>query len=143
STTRGTPAIARSMGTVTYCSISTGDSAGADVMTWTCTLVRSGTASIGSLRAACTPKSTSSNVATSTMGRLRNDQPMMAERARTSVLLAEGALEHGALEREDAVDDHLLARAQAGDDLDLAGGGATERDAVDLEVAVGLAYEDA
>ena len=44
----GTPIIARSSGIVTRCSIKAGDSAGTGVLTWTCTPVMSGTASIGS-----------------------------------------------------------------------------------------------
>src|SRR5678815_5102427 len=80
SSTFGIPDIARSTGTVTYCSTSTGESAGAEVITWTWIVVTSGTASIGSFDAAWIPSATSSNVATRTMGRLRKDQRTMALR---------------------------------------------------------------
>ena len=53
--TFGSPFMTRSIGAVTYCSTSTGPSAGAFVSTCTCTLVTSGTASIGNSRAAYTP----------------------------------------------------------------------------------------
>ena len=48
----GMPAIAVSTGKLTYCSTSTGPSAGAAVITWTWTFVTSGTASIGTCAAA-------------------------------------------------------------------------------------------
>ena len=69
SSTLGIPDIARSTGTVTYCSTSTGDSAGAAVITWTWTFVMSGTASIGRFTAECTPTITRSAVAISTSAR--------------------------------------------------------------------------
>src|SRR5688572_2800466 len=74
----GMPAMARSTGTVTYCSTSAGDSAGADVMTCTCTLVTSGTASMGSCDAERRPSSVSSSAASTTTGRLASDQRTMA-----------------------------------------------------------------
>ena len=49
--TLGRPLIAPSTGNESSDSTSSGDSAGASVITWTCTLVRSGTASIGRLAA--------------------------------------------------------------------------------------------
>jgi len=76
----GTPAIARSMGTVTHRSTSTGDSAGAAVITWTCTLVMSGTASMGSTTVARSPISVKSAVASRTTGRLWSDQRTIADR---------------------------------------------------------------
>jgi hypothetical protein len=74
----GMPAMARSTGTVTYCSTSAGESAGAEVMICTCTLVTSGTASMGSCKAARTPNSTRIKLAKSTTGRLASDQRTMA-----------------------------------------------------------------
>src|SRR5215203_2263382 len=109
SSTLGIPDIARSTGTVTYCSTSTGDSAGAAVMIWTCTFVMSGTASMGRTSADRTPTSTSNPVATRTMARCESDQATIQLRRTTSVLLAEGVLEDRALERERAVDNDLLA----------------------------------
>src|SRR5262245_27367600 len=141
SSTLGIPDMARSTGTLTYCSTSIGDSAGAGVITWTCTLVMSGTASIGSSTAECTPMITSNTVSSSTTARWRSDQATTPDRNFTSVLLAERALEDGALEREHAVDDDLLAGAQAAQDLDAPAGGAAGGDGVKLEVAVGLAHE--
>ena len=49
--TLGRPLIAPSTGNESSDSTSSGESAGASVITWTCTLVRSGTASIGRLTA--------------------------------------------------------------------------------------------
>ncbi len=49
--TLGKPLIAPSTGNDSNDSTSSGESAGASVITWTCTLVRSGTASIGRLAA--------------------------------------------------------------------------------------------
>src|SRR6185295_10458872 len=100
SSTLGIPDIARSTGTVTYCSTSTGDSAGAAVITWTCTLVTSGTASMGRTRAERTPTITSNPVAIRTSARLASDQATTRLSRTTSVLLAERALQDGALQRE-------------------------------------------
>src|SRR6185503_12399231 len=102
SSTFGIPDIARSTGTVTYCSTSVGDSAGAGVMICTWTLVTSGTASIGRSIAERTPTSTRRPVATSTIARFRNDQATTALRMLTSLLLslffAERPLEDRALD---------------------------------------------
>src|SRR5678809_1126393 len=141
SSTFGTPDIARSTGTVTYCSTSVGDRAGAGVITCTCTFVTSGTASIGKSIVEVIPTVTRSAVARRTIARCRSDHATTAVRRPTSFLLAEGALQDRALERERAVDDHLLARAQAAQDLDAASGRAPHGDRVKLEVAVGLADE--
>ncbi len=65
----GIPAMARSTGVVTYCSTSTGESAGAEVITCTWTFVMSGTASIDSVLAARSPSSAQSSVASKTTGR--------------------------------------------------------------------------
>src|SRR5690349_4802364 len=116
SVTCGIPAMARSTGMVTYCSASIGESAGAAVITWTCTLVTSGTASIGSFAAERIPTTTNSSVATSTIMRFLRDHSTTAERKAISVLLSDGALEHEALQREDPIDDHRLALAQARED---------------------------
>ena len=61
SSTRGRPLIAFSTGKVMNCSTSTGPSEGEVVRTCTCTFVRSGTASSGSVatEAAPTPSNTS------------------------------------------------------------------------------------
>src|SRR4051812_32769634 len=142
SSTFGMPDIARSTGTVTYCSTSIGESAGAGVMICTWTLVMSGTASMGRSTAERTPTMIRRAVARRTIARWRSDQATMRPRKITSLLLAEGALQDRALEREDAVDNHLLAGAQAAQDFDATAGGAAHRDRVSLEVAVGLADED-
>jgi hypothetical protein len=51
SSSRGRPLIAVSTGNVTNCSTSSGARPGLSVSTWTCTVVMSGTASIGRCRA--------------------------------------------------------------------------------------------
>src|SRR3954468_6253244 len=117
SSTLGMPDIARSTGTVTYCSTSMGDRAGAAVMTWTCTLVMSGTASIGRSKADRTPSAASKAVAISTRARWASDHPTIQSRRRTSVLLPEGAFQDRALQRETALDDHLLTHPEAAQDL--------------------------
>src|SRR6476661_946847 len=100
SVTRGMPAMARSTAVLTYCSTSTGDSAGAAVMIWTWTFVTSGTASIGRSMAELTPAITSSAVPSRTSARCRSDHPTMAVSRRTLLLLAEGALHDRALHGE-------------------------------------------
>src|SRR5262245_9316554 len=141
SSTLGMPAMARSTGAVTYCSTSTGDSAGAAVMIWTCTLVTSGTASIGRLKMARTPTAMKRSVATRTTARWRSDQATTRVRKITSFLLAEGALQDGALQSEHAVGDDQLALAQAGQGLDPVPGGPSQRDRMHLEISVGLQDE--
>src|SRR4051812_10842781 len=137
----GMPAMARSMGTVTYCSISTGERAGAEVMTCTWIFVTSGTASMESVRAAFSPSRANSKVATRTSGRFRKDQPMMAEKSPTSVDPAKRVLQDGALEREHALDHHLFALTQPCQHLHFASGTLTERELVQLEVRIRLAHE--
>src|SRR5581483_6103447 len=66
SVTRGTPRTAASTGTVMNCSTSSAPSAGAVVMTWTWTLVTSGTASTGSRPTAQTPAAASTSDASTT-----------------------------------------------------------------------------
>src|SRR3954452_6328638 len=140
--TFGIPAMARSTGTVTYCSTSTGESAGAAVITWTWTLVTSGTASIGNSRAERTPATTNSSVAAITIARWRRDQATTLVSSTISLLLfAEGALEDGALEGEDAVDHHPLAVAQPTQDLDASRRSPAQRHRMHLEIAVGLKDE--
>src|SRR5688572_14005017 len=141
SSTRGIPAMARSTGTVTYCSISTGDSAGEVVITCTCTLVTSGTASMGRVMAARIPAATSRMLAAMTMARWRSDQLTVWLSRCNSLLLAEGALEDGALQGEDPVHDDALALAQPGQDLHPATRGAPQLHRVDLEVPIGLQHE--
>src|SRR5262245_29261688 len=104
-------------------------------------LVMSGTASIGSSTADRAPTITSSAVRRTTIARWRSDHATTPDRNLTSVLLAERALEDGALEGEHPFDHHLLAGAQAAQDLGAAARGAAERHRVELEVLVGLAHE--
>src|SRR6187551_176424 len=113
SSTFGMPDIARSTGTVTYCSTSVGERARAGVITWTWALVTSGTASIGSSIAARTPTITRRSAASTTTARLRSDHATTALRNLTSRRLAERPLQDRALDREGALDDDLLAGAQA------------------------------
>src|SRR5258708_7331622 len=65
----GVPASAGSIGKVTCFSISTGVSAGATALTWTWTLVTSGTASIGSLDKDHRPEAAMASVASRTSQR--------------------------------------------------------------------------
>src|SRR6185295_197156 len=102
----------------------------------------SGTASIGRRRAEWTPSAINSRLATSTTGRFASDQWTMADSRLTSLLLAERATQHGALERESALHHDQLALAQAGEHLNLAEVGLTQADFMQLEVAVRLAHED-
>ena len=106
-------------GRVTYCSTSTGDSAGAarDDLHLDVGDVGDGVDGQVQRRAdARRPRAGRSPI--STTARFRSDQATMRPRSSTSLLLAERALEDGALEREHALDDDLLARAQAAQDLD-------------------------
>src|SRR5688572_15678014 len=141
SSTRGIPAMARSTGTVTYCSTSTGDSAGEVVITCTCTVVTSGTASMGRAMAARMPAATSSTAAAMTMARWRSDQLTVRLSSSNSFLLAEGALEDRALQGEHPLHHDPFALAQPAQDLSAAAGGAAQGDGVDLEVAVGLEHK--
>src|SRR6478609_8744535 len=76
--TLGRPLIACSTGKERSVSTSSGESAGASVITWTCTLVRSGTASTGKLTAEYTPRPATNAVAIRTRNRLFRDDSMMA-----------------------------------------------------------------
>src|SRR4051794_7475433 len=76
--TLGRPLIAPSTGNERSDSTSRGESAGASVITCTCTLVRSGTASIGRFAAAYTPSPATRHVAINTRKRLLSDDSMMA-----------------------------------------------------------------
>src|SRR5579863_3531339 len=78
----GVPASATSSGNVTCFSISSGDSAGAKALTWTCTLVMSGTASIGSRVSDHTPDVAAARVTSSTSQRRRT------EKTRTRAIIA-------------------------------------------------------
>src|SRR5438105_2191406 len=82
----GVPASAISSGNVTCFSISTGESAGAKALTWTWTLVMSGTASIGSLASDQTPHAAAARVDSSTSQRRRT------EKARTRSIIAASIL---------------------------------------------------
>src|SRR4029078_4555348 len=88
-----------------------------------------------------TPTNTSSPVASRTIARCRSDQPTIRVSNHTSLLLAEGALQDRALEREDALDDDLLTTTQPAENLDPALRRSTDGDGVQLEVAVGMAHE--
>src|SRR5580704_10204804 len=70
----GVPASATSIGNVTCFSTSRGDSAGAKALTWTWTLVISGTASIGSTVNAQAPDITAAIVNSSTYQRRRTEK---------------------------------------------------------------------
>src|SRR4051812_7473158 len=120
SVVRGVPAMARSTGMLTYFSTSTGDSAGAAVMTCTCTFVMSGTASMGSVNAARTPSARKTTDATRTMARFCRDNRTMAERTPMSLFLGDRALESDALQGEGTFDHHLFAFAEAVEDLHFA-----------------------
>jgi hypothetical protein len=73
----GRPLMACSTGVVMNFSTSSGPRAGDDVKTWTCTLVTSGTASMGSLAIATRPPATSTSDAITTMTRFLTDQSRM------------------------------------------------------------------
>src|SRR5882757_7147231 len=73
----GVPARAVSIGKVTCFSISIGESAGARALTWTWTLVTSGTASIGSLVRDHAPDRAAASVTRSTSHRRRTDAARM------------------------------------------------------------------
>src|SRR5215216_6625308 len=73
----GEPASAVSIGKVTCFSISIGDSAGATPLTWTWTLVTSGTASIGSRDRDHRPETAAAIVATTTSQRRRTANARM------------------------------------------------------------------
>ena len=109
----GMPASAVSIGNVTCFSISTGDSAGAKVLTCTCLLVMSGTASIGSRSATRRPRSPRE--------REQQHEPAVADRKCEDALIialaqssAERLHELG-LEREGVGDRDGLAGLEAGD----------------------------
>src|SRR6266851_1375625 len=70
----GVPARATSMGKVTCFSTSRGDSAGAKALTWTWTLVISGTASIGRTVAAQAPDIAAATVNNNTYQRRRTEK---------------------------------------------------------------------
>src|SRR5262245_39410657 len=77
SSTLGSPLIAPSTGNDRSDSTSIGESDGASVITWPCTLVRSGTASIGRYMAERTPRPATSALAPGTKNRLLSDDSMM------------------------------------------------------------------
>ncbi len=77
SSTFGSPLIAPSTGNDSSDSTSIGESAGASVITCTCTFVRSGTASIGRCKAEYTPSPATKAVAISTKNRLFSEDSMI------------------------------------------------------------------
>src|ERR1700686_1645689 len=111
----GVPASATSIGNVTCFSTSRGDSAGAKALTWTWTLVISGTASMGRTVKAQAPDRAAAIVNSSTCQRRRT------EKARTHSIIASSilgqALEEFGLERESVRDRNRFAAANAGQDL--------------------------
>src|SRR5580704_8538684 len=114
----GVPASATSIGNVTCFSISSGDSAGAKASTWTCTLVMSGTASIGSLVGDQAPEIAAAIV------RSRMSQRRWTEKSRIRSIIASSILGQGfqqlGLEGERVADRDGLAGAQPRHDLDQA-----------------------
>src|SRR5262249_35395326 len=127
--TLGSPLMAPSTGNESSDSTSSGDSAGASVITCTCTFVRSGTASIGRWSAEYTPSAAIRSVPTITRKRFRSDDSMMAfsmdevstREPELSIVLGLVLEDELTLEDEGAAGDHRLARVQArGDDLAVA-----------------------
>src|SRR5882757_10084039 len=98
----GAPASAVSIGKVICFSISAGDSAGAVVLIWTCLLVMSGTASIGSLVSATAPSSIRMAASVTTTQRRWIARPMMRSimTVLRLVLLELGLQGEGALHRD-------------------------------------------
>ena len=97
------------------------------MITWTCTLVKSGTASIGKWSAEYTPRPATSSVAISTKKRLFSDDSMMA----LSIFLLFLCLvlkDQLALEQEMPGGDDLVAGGQAGLDYDAVAGLAADLD---------------
>src|SRR5689334_4198424 len=137
----GIPAIARSTGMLTYCSTSVGARAGDVVMTCTWTLVTSGTASMGKVNAARAPKRQSNAAPSRTTALFRSEKATTAESSPTSLLLAEGPAQDGALQGERPLDDDFFVLAQTGDYFDHSYGRFSEPDVVQLEIAVRMPHE--
>src|ERR1700682_4432179 len=103
------------MGNVTCFSTSRGDSAGAKALTWTWTLVMSGTASIGRTVKAQVPDTASMMVNSSTYQRRRTEKARTRSIMTSSIL--DQRLQEFGLERERIGDRDGLAGANAGQDL--------------------------
>src|SRR5215212_4890440 len=132
----GMPASTVSIGKVTCFSTSIGVSAGAMALTWTCTLVTSGTASIGRRSADQTPTTAAARVTRTTSQRRRTEKARMWPN--TSVL--DRALEQLGLEQEGVAARHRLGRLQPAGDLGHLPVGAADRDQPLLET-FGRAHE--
>src|SRR5271165_2796550 len=111
----GVPASATSIGNVTCFSISSGESAGAKALTWTWTLVMSGTASIGRTVSAQPPVIAAAMVNSSTYQRPRTEKARMRAIIVRSVLGQR--LQELGLEREGVGDRDGFAGGEAGEDL--------------------------
>ena len=141
--TSGSPLIAPETGNDSSESTSSGESAGASVITWTCTFVKSGTASIGKWSAEYTPTPATSKVAISTKKRLFSDDSMMALSMGHPLLTATITphlrlvlKDQLALEQESAGGDDLSPCVQAGLDHDAVAGLAADLDRSKSEVLV-------
>src|SRR5467141_797909 len=97
SVSAGMPPSTRSTGAVTYCSTSSGESADTAVMTCTCTVVTSGTASMGRLRAARIPPTRRAAAPATTSRRLWSARRTMAE-STPLFLFVQGGLQDDGLE---------------------------------------------
>src|ERR1700722_13986213 len=136
------------MGNVTCFSTSSGDSAGAKALTWTWTLVMSGTASMGRTVSAQPPVIAAATVKSSTYQRPRTDKARM--RAIIARSVRDQRLQEFGLEGKGSGDSDGLAGFEAGDNLAdtvvaVADGNRALLEAVrrthehDLALAVGLA----
>src|SRR5690606_31891316 len=141
SVTCGRPLIERSTGTVTKRSTSSGPSAGAFVRICTWTFVMSGTASIGSVRAALSPSATTTAVSTSTRNRLRRDHWTMCCNMSVVLVCEGGAFELG-LERQASVRDDLFPFSKAALNLERRSGARADADASNREGPLGTTDED-
>ena len=128
--TSGSPLIAPETGNDSSESTSSGESAGASVITWTCTFVRSGTASIGRWSAEYTPSPATSS------SRHQHEEAVVQRRFDDGVEHGLGLLflvgsvlkDQLALEQESAGGDDLVSVGQAGLDLDAVAGLAADLD---------------
>src|SRR3990172_3893890 len=115
----GRPLMASSTGVVMNRSTSSGPRAGALVRTCTCTLVTSGTASMGRVRIAARPPPARRSDPTNTRNRFPSDHSRMRSiMTPASFLATDLVLLHLGLERERAAGDDGLPLGQALDDLE-------------------------
>src|SRR5262245_54501387 len=112
----GSPFMAASTGYVTKRSTSTAPRPGDLVRIWTCTVVMSGTASMGSPDNAYSPATTSRIAAIRTMGR-RARLPSMMRCSMASVLVRERRLGELGLQDEAPLGHDLFSRLHAREDL--------------------------